>query len=452
MTLPQTPVSTWWTTLPDGARIAVPDDLRVMTRWVLEEQGDWFEDELRFVRRWFPEGGLAIDVGANYGCYTLSLAKRAGSSGRVFAFEPGSATATMLEASVAANGFDQVEVVRSAVSDLGGSAWLRHLHSSELNELGERGDGDAGGETVSLVSLDEFAQRSAIDRLDYLKIDAEGGEVAVLRGAARLLDTTSPLLMTELVHSGTFNLGLAEALREHGLDLYRLVPGTMALIPLDDPSLSDGFQMNIFACRSDRAREMREAGHLAFLSDTHRVLPDRAGLDAWLESNGELAESPDWTAVPAAVIEAMAEHAAAMDSSLDVEERCARLRSAYEGSREASSGEPAVQASRAVIASAFGRRTEANQHLISALEAMRADPSWNRRVPSLLRGVRPMGSRPDAESLRIAILEMFERSRAWSSLFAGLFDERSFRLLAALGRLSPDIVRRLDLESRIRRG
>jgi hypothetical protein len=63
-----------------------------------------------------------------------------------------------------------------------------------------------------------------------------------------------------------------------------------------------------------------------------------------------------------------------------------------------------------------------------------------------------MGSRPDAESLRIAILEMFERSRAWSSLFAGLFDERSFRLLAALGRLSPDIVRRLDLESRIRRG
>ena len=35
MTLPKTPVSTWWTTLPDGARIAVPDDLRVMTRWVL---------------------------------------------------------------------------------------------------------------------------------------------------------------------------------------------------------------------------------------------------------------------------------------------------------------------------------------------------------------------------------------------------------------------------------
>lgn len=447
----QTQTSTWWATLPDGVRIGVPDDLMVMSRWVIEEQGDWFEDELRFVRRWFPAGGAAIDVGANYGCYALSLAKRCGPTGRVVAFEPGSATATMREASVAANGFGQVEVVRAAVADRSGTAWLRHLHSSELNELGEPGEGDAAGETVALISLDEFAQRRAFERLDYLKIDAEGGELAVLRGAARLLESTSPLLMTELVHSGTFNAGLQESLRDLGFDLYRLMPGAMALVPFEATESNDGFQMNIFACRRDRADEMSGSGHLAFLHDRRRDPADRRHFDAWLAANGELPESPAWAAIPDVVVEAMAEYSVAMNPQLEVEDRAWRLRSAYEASRAATSGEPAVQASLAVIASAFGRRREANEHLIAALKAMRENPAWNRRVPSLLRGVRPIGSSPDRDSLRIAILETFERTRAWSSLFAGLSDERELRLLAAMGRLSPDICRRLDLESRVRR-
>ncbi|MGA1517708.1 MAG: FkbM family methyltransferase, partial [Phycisphaerales bacterium] len=127
MTLPAPSPSTWWTSLPDGVRIGVPDDLRETSRWVLEEQGDWFEDELRFVRGWFPEGGTAIDVGANYGCYTLSLAKRCGPTGRVIAFEPGSAVAAFLDRSVEANGFEQVRIVQAAVSDRSGTGWLRHL-------------------------------------------------------------------------------------------------------------------------------------------------------------------------------------------------------------------------------------------------------------------------------------------------------------------------------------
>lgn len=451
MSSTRSPIPTWWTTLPDGTQIGVPDDLSVMTRWVLEEQGDWFEDELRFVRRWFPVGGVAIDVGANYGSYTLALAKRCGPSGRVIAFEPGSATAAMLEASVAANGFDHVEVVRSAVSERSGTAWLRHMQSSELNELGERGSHDVGGEAVSLVSLDEFGSRRGIEHLDFLKIDAEGGERAVLRGSRRLLESTSPLLMTELVHAGTFNEGLGEAIRGLGFDLYRLLPGAMALVPFDESTEPDGFLMNIFGCRADRAREMNESGHLAFIRDAAPVAADRRVIDAWLESNGELPQSPDWNAVPDGVIQAMAEFIVAMDVDLPIEERCVRLRSAYELTRETASGEPAVRASSAVIASAFGRRGEAGLQLIAALKTMRADPSWNRRIPSLLRGVRAIGSKPDSESLRIAILETFERTRAWSSQFAGLSDERGLRLAAALGRQSPDIARRLHLASRVQR-
>jgi hypothetical protein len=111
-----------------------------------------------------------------------------------------------------------------------------------------------------------------------------------------------------------------------------------------------------------------------------------------------------------------------------------------------------LQASAAVIASAAGWRGEAAERLKSAVEGLRSGAGWNRRIPSLLRGVRLAGGGPDPEAFRVSILEMFERTRAWSSLFLGLSSERDLRLLAALGRLSPDMLRRLELESRVQRG
>ncbi len=53
------------------ATIRLPDSLNVMTRYVIEERGDWFEDEIRFVRKLLLPGQLVLDVGANYGVYTL---------------------------------------------------------------------------------------------------------------------------------------------------------------------------------------------------------------------------------------------------------------------------------------------------------------------------------------------------------------------------------------------
>ena len=83
-------------TLVDGVRIAVPDSLFLLTPYVLREQQDFFEDELPFVRQLLQPGQNAIDIGANYGVYTLSMAKRVGANGHVWAFEPASSTAQFL--------------------------------------------------------------------------------------------------------------------------------------------------------------------------------------------------------------------------------------------------------------------------------------------------------------------------------------------------------------------
>ena len=102
--------------LVDGVRVVVPDSLNLITPYVLREQLDFFEDELRFVRQLLQPGQKVVDIGANYGVYTLPMAKKVGATGHVWAFEPTSSTAEFLAQGIAANGFGQVTLEKKAVS------------------------------------------------------------------------------------------------------------------------------------------------------------------------------------------------------------------------------------------------------------------------------------------------------------------------------------------------
>src|SRR5205814_9624857 len=104
-----------------GARLCVPGDLRQYTPYILLEQEDWFEDEIRFVRRWLAPGMRAIDVGASYGVYTVAMARAVGPQGRVWAFEPTPRSADYLRRNVELNALDNVVLRRDALSDRAGS-------------------------------------------------------------------------------------------------------------------------------------------------------------------------------------------------------------------------------------------------------------------------------------------------------------------------------------------
>ena len=140
--------------IPDGILVTVPDSLTFMTPYVLYEQGDWFEDEIRFVRSFVKSGMYVIDIGANYGVYTLTMALKTGSGGKVLAFEPTTAVADCLSRSIEKNNFSNIELVKAGLSDKVEPARLSLNENPETNSLSNSAPG-ALFETVLVTTLDE---------------------------------------------------------------------------------------------------------------------------------------------------------------------------------------------------------------------------------------------------------------------------------------------------------
>lgn len=245
-----------------GVRICVPDSLQLLTPYALLEQEDWFEDEIGFVRRLLEPGAQVLDIGANYGVYSLTMAKCVGAAGKVWAFEPASTTASYLQKSIRDNGVDNVRLIQAALSNRRGTARLALNDNAELNALGAA-SGDAGGETVPLQTLDDAAQEYGWHDNEFIKLDAEGEERNIIEGGKRFLSAQSPLIMFEIKHDKTVNLPLIEQFQSLGYATYRLIPGLNLLAPFDPAERLDAYQLNMFCGKPERAQRLEARGLLA---------------------------------------------------------------------------------------------------------------------------------------------------------------------------------------------
>lgn len=227
-----------------------------MTPFVLQEQGDWFEAEIHFVRKYLQPGMGVIDVGANYGVYTCASAIAVGPRGRVWSFEPGTLPHGCLAQSINDNGWSQVILHKTALSNRLGTARLGISPNAELNSLSQ----DNGmGEDVPLSTLD--AELEGFDRsIDFMKLDAEGEEIRILSAAADFFSRHDPLIMFEYKHGTLVNTGLIDAVRAFGMEVYRLVPGLNCLMPHANDPAADTFLLNLFACRPSKVAQLIERG------------------------------------------------------------------------------------------------------------------------------------------------------------------------------------------------
>jgi FkbM family methyltransferase len=165
-------------------------------------RGHYEQDEIRFVRRVLEHGDSAIDVGGHIGFFTMQMAAMVGSGGRVYAFEPFDANADLLERSIAENAFgDRILFQRAAAGAASGTATLT-FPVETLNSGGayllRNGTAPLAGnqkKAVPVVALDTLEMRRPIR---FIKMDVEGAEPQVIRGATRLLKEDRPVILSEL--------------------------------------------------------------------------------------------------------------------------------------------------------------------------------------------------------------------------------------------------------------
>lgn len=161
--------------------------------------GYWEMGLTEFMVKTVKEGMNVLDVGANFGYYSVLLADLAGPTGHLTAFEPNPHAAAAVEASLSVNGFkDRSRVIRAAVSDQAGSVRFCIPHAEPKNghilEPGADAPPDCDVTTVPTVCLDEICRDQ---KIDFIKIDAEGGEYNIFKGMQQIVRRDRPKIVLE---------------------------------------------------------------------------------------------------------------------------------------------------------------------------------------------------------------------------------------------------------------
>ncbi len=138
-------------------------------------------------------GQVVLDIGADVGWYTIQASRAVGHSGTVIALEPDAHNANQLEQNLRLNGLSNVRVLRKAAwSHSGIVGW----HESAV-AVWHKVSPEASAK-VEAVTVDELAGQLGLGRVDWIKLDVEGGEIEVLRGAWQTLEQFHPVLLIEV--------------------------------------------------------------------------------------------------------------------------------------------------------------------------------------------------------------------------------------------------------------
>jgi len=163
-------------------------------------------------------GCVCYDLGASIGYMSLLMARKAR---HVYAFEPAPHAAAEIRRQAAVNGFDNITVVPSPVSDCEKTVTFSLTDVAYGSAIV---DGESKWPTLKLTTLrlDDFVRANPAP--DFLKIDVEGEEARVLLGAASLLEQHGPAICCEL-HSNALAEEVVSILTAHGYRLSALDGG-----------------------------------------------------------------------------------------------------------------------------------------------------------------------------------------------------------------------------------
>lgn len=188
----------------------------------IEEYGEFSELEADIFRQICRVGDTVIEIGANIGTHTQIFSSLVGQNGLVLAFEPQHIVFQTLCANLAINSISNVYAYQSALSYEDGSVFIPNLDYNQRNNYGGISlDSLKKGIKVKKEKLDNYL--SSLDKLQFIKIDVEGMEIDVLKGAKNIISTFKPIMYIENDRIEK-SQELIELLFSYNYDLYWHLP------------------------------------------------------------------------------------------------------------------------------------------------------------------------------------------------------------------------------------
>jgi FkbM family methyltransferase len=168
--------------------VSMPANFSAMAMYLLSDRDPEIQS---VIRRVVPSGGVFVDVGANIGTYTVRASQAVGREGRVVAIEAHPFTFRFLQRTIAMNGFTNITTLNIAAGDNRQNVCMKY---ERLNP-GETHVSPEGSTEVVMQPLDECLAELGIAAINYLKIDVEGYELYVLRGARRIIEASGDIVV-----------------------------------------------------------------------------------------------------------------------------------------------------------------------------------------------------------------------------------------------------------------
>jgi FkbM family methyltransferase len=187
--------------------------------------GGFERSELGLTIAQLRQGMHVVDIGANVGLYSIIADKIVGPAGKVWAFEPSTQTYGSLIRNLRLNGCVSVTPAKVALGEKSGCSMIlkrdagqqdgeRYLlpESDDAFSSPDAACGSGDSELVPVSTLDDYFVTQGMPRLDFLKMDVEGGEFAIFKGARRVLMANPEItLMFECTPQGCDRYGHAQA-------------------------------------------------------------------------------------------------------------------------------------------------------------------------------------------------------------------------------------------------
>ncbi len=219
------------------------------------------EAEWRFVANLLKKGATVLDIGAHHGFYTILAAKSVGPLGRVIAFEPSPRERERLSRHLKLNWCSRVKVEPLALTCQDGEATLNLVDGRDTgcNSLRFPAISEpTKAVIVKTMALDHYLAEKNISHVDFIKMDVEGAELEVLKGARALLTRTPrPILMVEIQDIRTAPWGypasfIYDFLAERGFQWFSI--GTIG--SLKPSEKADYYEANLVAVPEERLSEL----------------------------------------------------------------------------------------------------------------------------------------------------------------------------------------------------